>query len=112
MLTATRYANSLSSAFACSSQNRMSKHRRRGGEVLLRVLTLARTPVELAETEVAVGNERAHAARLGERQRLAVVGLSALGIESVERSGDVAEQAQRLGREPRVTRRGFDRTIG
>jgi hypothetical protein len=43
---------------------------------------------------VAVGDERAHAAGLGERQRLMVVGLAALGIEPVGMGGDVAEQVQ------------------
>jgi hypothetical protein len=51
--------------------------------VLLSLLRLARAAVELAEPEVAVGDEGAHAARLGERQRLAVVGLAALGIEGM-----------------------------
>src|SRR4029453_12220470 len=46
-------------------------HRRRGGEVLLRLRALARAPVELAEAEMAVGDEGAHASGLGERQRLA-----------------------------------------
>ena len=56
-------------------------------------------------------DERAHAARLGERQRLSVVGLAALGIEPVGMDGDVGEQVQRTGLEPGVTRRGFDRTV-
>src|SRR5262249_28549020 len=34
-------------------------HRRRGGEVLLRLLALAGAPIELAEAEVAVGDEGA-----------------------------------------------------
>src|SRR3989442_13943252 len=55
-------------------------HRRPGGEVLARLLVLARAPVELAEPEVAVGDERAHAELAGERQRLAVVVFSVLGI--------------------------------
>jgi len=38
--------------------------------------------LEGAEAEVAVGDERAHAARLGERQRLAVVGLGVMGVAS------------------------------
>src|SRR5262245_24002704 len=64
---------------------------RRRGEVLLRLLALARAAVELAEAEVAVGDERAHAAWLGECERLAVVGLAALGIEPVGMGRDVAE---------------------
>ena len=39
----------------------LAVHRRRGGEVLLGLLALARAPVELAEAEVAVGDEGAHA---------------------------------------------------
>src|SRR5262245_56839207 len=35
-------------------------HRRRGGEMLLRLLALAGAPVELPEAEVAVGDEGAH----------------------------------------------------
>ena len=48
---------------------------------------------------MAVGDERAHTARLGERQRLAVVGLAALCVEAVGMGRDVAEQMQRMGRE-------------
>src|SRR5262249_52201063 len=78
-------------------------------QVLLRLLSLARAAVELAEPEVAVGDERAHAARLGERQSLAVVRLAALSIEAVRMGCDVAEQVQRMGRESRLLRRRFDR---
>src|SRR5262249_32883892 len=35
----------------------LAVHRRRSGEMLLRLLALARAPVELAEAEVAVGDE-------------------------------------------------------
>src|SRR5262249_19390517 len=38
----------------------LAVHRRRGGEILLRLLARTRAPVELAEAEVAVGDERAH----------------------------------------------------
>ena len=89
----------------------LAVHRRRRGEMLLRLLALARAPVELAEAEVAVGDEGAHAARLGERQRLAVMGLAALGIEPVGMGRDVAEQVQRMGREPGVALRGFERAV-
>src|SRR5712692_158749 len=46
----------------------LAVHRRRHGEVLLSLLALAGAPVELAETEVALRDERPHAARFGERQ--------------------------------------------
>jgi hypothetical protein len=57
----------------------------------VRFLLSARPPVELAEAEVAVGNEGAHASGLGERQRLAVVGLTVLRVEPVGMRRDVAE---------------------
>ena len=60
------------------------------------LLALACAPGELAEAEV--GDQRTHAAWLGERQRLAVVSLAALGIEPVGVGGDVAEQVQSVGR--------------
>ena len=109
---ATMSATSL--APACSSQKRMSISRYIVVAVVRcssRLLVLAGAPVELAEAEVAVGDERAHAARLGERQCLAVVGLAALGIEAVGMGRDVAEQVQRMGREPWSTRREFDRAV-
>jgi len=40
---------------------------------------------------MAVGDEGAHSARLGKRQRLAIVGFAALGIEPVGMGCDVAE---------------------
>src|SRR5215510_7188224 len=50
----------------------LAVHRRRGGEMLLRLFALAPAPVELAEAEVAVGDEGAYAAQIGERQCLTV----------------------------------------
>jgi hypothetical protein len=73
----------------------LAAHRRRGGEVLLRLLPFACLSEEFAEAKVAAGDEGAHAARLGERQRLAVVGLATLGIEPVGMGCDVAKQVQR-----------------
>src|SRR5215470_4356446 len=89
----------------------LAVHRRRGREVLLCLLALARALVELAEAEVAVGDEGAHAARLGQRQRLAVVGLAALRVEPIGMGRDVAEQVQRMGRGPRVRRRILERAV-
>ena len=67
--------------------------------MLLRLLALAGAPEELGEAEVTVGDEGAHAAGLGERQRLAVMGLAALDIEPVGMGRDVAEQVQSVSRE-------------
>jgi len=66
--------------------------RRRDREMLLRAL--ARAPVELAEAEVAVGNERAHAKFAGERQRLAIVAFSVLGAACRR---DVTGEAEGVG---------------
>jgi hypothetical protein len=50
-----------------------------------------------------VGDEGAHATGLGEGQRLAVVGLAALGIEPVGMGRDVAEQAPRVAHDSVLT---------
>src|SRR6266852_4852212 len=68
----------------------LAVHRCRSGEVFHGLLLLTGYSIELAEAEVAVGDERTHAARLGEGQRLSVVGLAALGIEVVGMGRDVA----------------------
>src|SRR5262249_23539052 len=75
----------------------LAVHRRRGGEVLARLLALARACEHLPEAEVAVGDERAHAARLGEGQCLAVV---VSPRSASNRSGWVAMSPSR-GRVPR-----------
>ena len=72
---------------------------------------LAGAAVELAQAEVAVGDERTHAARFGECQRFAVVGHASFGIEPVRMGRDVAEQVQRMGREAGLALRGFNRAI-
>jgi hypothetical protein len=61
----------------------LAVQRRRGGEVLARLLTLARTVGEPAGAEVAMGDEGPHPEFLGQCERLAVVGLAALGVEPV-----------------------------
>ena len=72
-LRAAAHASTLISASACSSQNRMSISR----YIVVAVVRcswacspLARAPVELAEAEVAVGDEGAHAELGGEGERL------------------------------------------
>src|SRR5258705_6108094 len=51
----------------------LAVHRRRSGEMLARVIPLVCSPVELAEAEVAVGDERPHADLIGERDGVTVV---------------------------------------
>src|ERR1700675_3774348 len=89
----------------------LAVHRCCGSEVLPRLIAPARAPVELPKAEMAVGDEGAHAARLGQRQRLAVVDLAAFGIEPVGMGRDIAKQMQAKDREPGVTRRGFARAV-
>jgi len=79
--------------------------------MLVGPLARALVPVELAEAEVAVGDDRAHAARFGERERLAIMGLTELGIELIGVGCDVAEELQRMGSEPGLARREFERAI-
>ena len=76
--------------------------------MLPRLFALARAPVEVTEAEVAVGDEGAHAAGLGQRQRLAIVGLagdiaSAAGADDAERSyREALKLAVELGMRPLV----------
>src|SRR5262249_4734221 len=58
-------------------------HRHREGEVLARPVAPAGAREKAAEAEVAVRHERAHPELLGQRERLAVVRLAALCIETV-----------------------------
>src|SRR4029450_5772478 len=67
---------------------------RRGRKLLACLFALARAPVELAEAEVAVGDDRAHAELVGERQRLAVEAFSVLAAACRR---DVTCEAQGLG---------------
>ena len=80
----------------------LAVHGRRGGEVLTRRLALASDPGEPAEAEVAVGDEGSHTERLRERQRLAVVAGSALGVACRR---DVTGKAEGVGLVPRAPSR-------
>jgi hypothetical protein len=80
---------------------------RRGIEMLAGARGSARAPVELAEAEVAVRNERAHTTRLGERERLVIVRLAAFCVEPVWVGRDVTEQVQRMSPPSGLVRPGF-----
>src|SRR4029450_7273713 len=73
-------------------------HRGRGGEVLPRLLALARAPVELAEAEVAVGHGGAHAELGGERQRRSMERLRL--VEARARVGNFCLEVDDPGLEP------------
>jgi hypothetical protein len=60
--------------------------------VLLRLLLLAHARVELAEAEVAVGDERAHSEFLGERERVAVGAVRV--VRRIAAGGDVAKEPE------------------
>jgi hypothetical protein len=45
------------------------------------LVPVAGAPTKPAEPEVAVGDERTHPARLGERKRLAIVALALPGVD-------------------------------
>ena len=74
----------------------LAVHGGRRAEVFARALPLALPLEERAKSEVAVGDQRPHAARLGKRHRLAIVRLAAPGVESIRVSDDVAAQVQRV----------------
>src|SRR5215472_2389210 len=60
---------------------------------------------------MAVGDEWAHAVRLGERQRLLVVSHAAFCIELVGMGCQVTEKMQRMGPKAGLVLRGHDRAI-
>jgi hypothetical protein len=57
----------------------LAVHRQRGLEVFVGLRPVARSAVELAEAEVAMGDEGAHAELAGEGQALVVVAFGFLG---------------------------------
>ncbi len=61
----------------------LAVHRRRCCKIFLGTLCLADAAVKLTHTEVAAGDERAHAVQLGECQGLPVVSGAAFDIEPV-----------------------------
>src|SRR5262249_37422429 len=89
----------------------LAVHRRRGGGGVARLLALARARAQLPEAEVTVGDEGAHAARLGGGQRLAVVGLAALRIGPGGGGRGVPQPGGGLGREPGLPRRELYRAV-
>jgi hypothetical protein len=80
--------------------------------VLLRLVALARAPVEPFETQVAVDGEGAHAARFGEGQRVVILSLGALGIEPIRMTRDGAQQLQSLDCSTRVAGKGLNDVVG
>ena len=72
--------------------------------MVLRILALAGAAVDLAETEVAVSDQRAHAVALRQRQRVAVVADAALVVEPVGIGRDIAEQMVGMGGETGLAR--------
>src|SRR5215471_14637725 len=60
---------------------------------------------------IAVGDQRAHAVRLGERQRLLVVSHAAFSIELVGMGCQVTEKMQRMGPKAGLALRGLNRAI-
>ena len=61
---------------------------------LARLLRLARAPVELAEAEVTVGHEGAHAELIGQDQRLAVVAVRRRFVRRCMMGGDLAQELE------------------
>ena len=51
--------------------------------MLLRLLALARAPLELGEAEFAVGDEGAHAERVRQRERISVAHIGFLDLGQV-----------------------------
>src|SRR5262245_8412986 len=86
----------------------LSVHRRRGGEMLLRLLVLVGAPVESGQAEVAVGDERAHAELIGQIESFAIQALRLVEIGRRAAGGDVGENPQ----DPCLPAAGTDATAG
>src|SRR5262249_46777206 len=87
-------------------------HLRRADEMLAGAVGIAGAAVELAQAEMAVSDERAHAVQLGERHCLPVVSCTAFGFEPIGVGRDIAEKAERMGLEARIAPGGLHRTTG
>src|SRR5262245_38172010 len=72
----------------------LAVHPYRRSEMLLRQLALARAPVELAEAEVAVGDEGTHAEVAGQIERLAIETLRSIEIRRRCTRLDLGEESQ------------------
>ena len=79
--------------------------------MVLCVLGFAGAAMQLAETEVAVGDERAHAVALRERQCIQVVPDTALVVETAGAGFDVAEQMAGVSGETGLALRCLDRAL-
>src|SRR5262245_49087171 len=66
-------------------------HRRSRRDVSPRVGRPFRPETESAQAEIAVRDQRTHAARLGERKSRAIVRFAAFGIKALPDAGQVAE---------------------
>jgi hypothetical protein len=73
----------------------LAVHRGRRGQVVPDLCFLARAPVELAEAEVAVGDEGAHAKFASQGEGLRIVAFGHLGAGETTRIGsDLSEEAE------------------
>jgi hypothetical protein len=68
--------------------------------VLLGLCAVAGAPVQLAEAEVAVGDERAHAELRRESETLLEVGFCGLDLGRIAMGGDLARNPQGVGLDP------------
>ena len=78
-------------------------------EILSGVLRLTAAAIELAQPEMAMGDEWTHPVQLGERQRCSVMGRAGFGIEQVLMGRDVPEQTVGMSRKTGLAPRGCNR---
>src|SRR5262245_48390703 len=72
----------------------LAVHRRRGADMFLRLLAIARAPVELAEAEVAVGDEGAHAEIFGEGKGTTIRGFGMLRVCEISARAELTKKPQ------------------
>src|SRR5215470_15580404 len=81
----------------------LAEHRRRGSEVLASLVLLACTSMELAETQLTVGEEWPHAEFVGERHGLTIVTFGLLRVRRIGMGRNLATEVERPGLPPTLT---------
>ena len=91
-LTLTQLLQLRLSLFQPQSHFHLPHHCDRRSEMLFSLLSAPYPPVQLAQTNVAMRYERAHAELFSEGESLAIVGFRLTGIKGIFAGGDLAEE--------------------
>src|SRR5256885_2566929 len=98
----TGFTTLSSLSWSCVSYHHahLAIHRGRDGQVVLAWHSIARVAIELAEAEVAVGDEGAHPEFVRQGEGAAVRVACALDVHGLSADGDIAKQPVHVGEMP------------